>query len=86
MLSLTCKDKVNSTHIFPDVARNLLEKAKPTDKYVIYDSKRKQHWYNQSWCDHNIFGFHLGDSCTAYPIEQLKSALEFYDEMMAELD
>lgn len=54
------------------IANNLISNSKLNDEYIIYDTEYCI-WKNQSWCDHNIFGFYPSDKCVVYSLKQLKN-------------
>lgn len=64
-----------------DEARSIILTSKRNDKHFVYDPKYNC-FKNQSWCDHNIFGFYPGP-CTVYDLITLKKELEEYDKIQS---
>lgn len=58
-----------------NIAKDLINNSKKKDIYFVYDLEF-QSWKNQSWCDHNVFGFYPSNKCNVYSLIQLKEEVE----------
>lgn len=85
MISIKTTDGKVTSSITKEEAEAILASAGSNDLYFVHDSSLSSPWKNQSWCDHNIFGFAPGPTCSVYSINSLKESLKFYNEMMDEL-
>ena len=81
MISIKTTDGKVIKSVTKEEAESIINSASPNDLYFVHDSSLNTTWKKQSWCDHNIFGFSPGPTCTVYSINSLKESLKFYNEV-----
>ena len=81
MISIKTTDGKVIKSVTSEEAESIINSASPNDLYFVHDSSLNPPWKKQSWCDHNIFGFSPGPTCTVYSINSLKESLKFYNEV-----